>query len=659
MRQHPWWLSASLLLAGSVGSQTLFTDATGRLGLEFEGRSARNVIFADYDNDGFQTSSSLRTVSPTGRSASSTIRATGARVNQTDLIPGDLHSVDGQGGSVFADYDNDGDQDLYLSASPHNMLLRNDGGRFSKVSVTTTDTLVTDQAIWLDYDRDGLLDLYVSNEFVSENRPPRGNRLFHNDGNGSFSDQTAAAGLDVPLGTDDGGSAGGMAAGDFNNDGWPDLYLGVNRQPNRLFLNDGQGRFRDATTSEIGDEGEAFSIAVGDIDNEGDLDILQPAGASDDEGFRSKMLLNLGGGEFLDVLEAAGLDTLNNSNVGGTLFADFDNDGDLDLVVGTSNRTNLLLLNDGSGFFSEATSISGIKDRGAYIAVGDYDEDGFLDLLYASFTRELTALYRNNGNSNRWLRVELVGIESNRDGIGSRLIATSGDLVQMREILGGVGTPTGREGGTLRTGWTHARGSPRDPLALRPNRCAAEYPRRSEDPRFRGPSGIPSRAAHDLGKCSPRSGRREHDNAVRDPDTSPVVRTKRGSHTCLRRSERLWRRIGRRVGGRRGWHLPIANHPCRERFAGTKAGVGCRRTGHLFGAAFSAAGMVHHRGAGGGSACVRREVRTIVAGEQPVAKESERRPGLGLHPGLVTGRDENPLFVVSWWNGHIPGNARR
>ena len=84
-------------------------------------------------------------------------------------------------------------------------------------------------------------------------------------------------------------------------------------------------------------------------------------------------------------------------------------------------------------------SISGIKDRGAYIAVGDYDEDGFLDLLYASFTRELTALYRNNGNSNRWLRVELVGIESNRDGIGSRLIATSGDLVQMREILGGVG----------------------------------------------------------------------------------------------------------------------------------------------------------------------------------------------------------------------------
>ncbi len=379
MRQHLWWLTTSLLLAGLGGAKTLFTDATDRLGLEFAGRSARNVIFADYDNDGLQdifiaenraTDLQIGLFHNTGD---------GRSVNQTDLIPIDLHSVDGQAGSVFADYDNDGDQDLYLSASPYNMLLRNDGGRFSKVPIASADTLVTDQSIWLDYDRDGLLDLYVSNEFVNENRPPLGNRLFHNDGNGSFSDQTAAAGLEVSLGTDYGGSTGGMSAGDFNDDGWPDLYLGVNRQSNRLFLNDGQGRFRDATTSEIGDDGEAFSIAVGDIDNDGDLDILQPAGASDAEEFRSKMLLNLGGGEYLDVLEGAGLDTLNNSNVGGTLFADIDNDGDLDLVIGTSNRINLLLLNDGSGFFSDATSISGIRDRGPFIAVGDYDEDGFLD----------------------------------------------------------------------------------------------------------------------------------------------------------------------------------------------------------------------------------------------------------------------------------------
>ena len=128
--------------------------------------------------------------------------------------------------------------------------------------------------------------------------------------------------------------------------------------------------------------------------------------------------------------------------LGGTSFADFDNDGDLDLLVGISNQINHFFLNDGSGFFSDATGQSGLDDRSPYVAVGDYDydDDGFLDLLYSlSGTRSITAFFRNNGNKNHWLRVKLVGIESNRDGIGARIIATSGDLTQVRELLGGVG----------------------------------------------------------------------------------------------------------------------------------------------------------------------------------------------------------------------------
>ena len=436
-----WCLSASLLLAAPVGAQTLFTDITEQVGLDaFDGRSARNVVFVDYDNDGFQDlfiSENRRSGRQIGLFHNT---GDGRSVNLTDLIPSDFHKVDGRAGSVFADYDNDGDQDLFLPVLPHNVLLRNDRGVFTEVDLAGigTDSLSTDQAIWFDYDRDGFLDLYAGSR-----EPSSGNRLFRNEGNGSFSDRTADAEIDLLLSPEWGGSIGGMAAGDFNNDGWPDLYLGVSRSPNRLFLNDGQGRFLDATTGEIGDAGEAFAMATGDIDNDGDLDIFQGSGGSGAEG-RSLMLLNLGDGQFLDVTDnvGVGLDLLGRDTV-GTGFADIDNDGDLDLVIGHSIKgsetLNFVLLNDGTGVFVDATAGSGINESGGYLAFGDFDEDGFVDLLYSTFEREITALYRNNGNKNHWLRVELVGIASNRDGIGARLIATSGDLVQMREILGGVG----------------------------------------------------------------------------------------------------------------------------------------------------------------------------------------------------------------------------
>ena len=296
-----WCLTASLLTAGSGSAQPLFTEATEQLGIRLAGRSARNLVFVDYDNDGLQDIFLGENTFADRQIALFHNTGGGRSVNQTDLIPSDLHKADGGSGGVFADYDNDGDQDLFLPVFPDNVLLRNDRGTFSKVALATgaPDTLGTDQVIWLDYDRDGYLDLYVGNERASEDGQPRSNRLFHNDGNGSFSDRTAAAGLDVLVLPEAGGPGGGMAAADFNNDGWPDLYVGVFKGPNRLFLNDGQGGFRDVTTSEIGDEGEAFTVAVGDIDNDGDLDLFQSAGGSGDALFRSKMLLNLGDGQFL------------------------------------------------------------------------------------------------------------------------------------------------------------------------------------------------------------------------------------------------------------------------------------------------------------------------------------------------------------------------
>jgi len=440
-------LALSLLVIRSANTQPLFTDVTEPVGLEaFPGRNARNVVFVDYDNDGFQDVFITENRSSARRIGLFHNTGDGRFVDQTFRMPTDLHIRDGGAGAIFGDYDNDGDEDLFLPVWPHNVLLRNDRGLFVQVDPGSdlTDSLFTENAIWLDYDRDGYLDLYVTSRHASETYAPRANRLLRNQGDDTFTDQTAVAGLDILFDPVGGGSTGGLAAGDFNDDGWPDLYVGVFGYSNRLFLNDGQGGFQDATSGEIADEGEAFSVAIGDIDNDGDLDIFQGAGGSLERGFRSLMLLNRGEGQFLDVTEAVGVGVgVLGTNTSGTAFADVDTDGDLDLVIGNSDTESgdepFLLLNDGSGIFVDQTAASGIADYGAYIAVGDYDEDGFVDLLYSSFTRDLTALYRNNGNDNHWLRVDLVGIESNRRGIGTRLLATSGELEQLREILGGVG----------------------------------------------------------------------------------------------------------------------------------------------------------------------------------------------------------------------------
>lgn len=409
---------ASLLLVSAGGAQTLFTDVTEQVGLQvFPGDHARNIVFVDYNNDGL-LDVCITENRPARRIGLFRNTGDGRFVDQTFLIPSDLHVEDGGAGAIFGDYDNDGDEDLFLPVWPHNVLLRNDRGVFVRVEQPGDlgGTVGTDSAVWLDYDRDGYLDLYVTNMIyvaLTENpavsqtlttsdwtvdgpdgvphsgdelsirinelldhpngERPWTNRLLRNQGDGTFADRTTAAGLEIVFEPHWGGNTGGLAAGDFNNDGWPDLYLGVEKAANRLFINDGQGGFQDATTDEIGDAGEAFSIAIGDINNDGDLDIFQGAegrGAQD----RSLMLLNLGEGQFLDVTEGVGLGVLG-TDTSGTGFADIDNDGDVDLVIGQSTkesgRENFLFLNDGTGVFIDATASSGIEDFGGYLAWGE------------------------------------------------------------------------------------------------------------------------------------------------------------------------------------------------------------------------------------------------------------------------------------------------
>ena len=209
---------------------------------------------------------------------------------------------------------------------------------------------------------------------------------------------------------------------------------------NRLFLNDGTGKFTDVTTMEIGNPGRAFQTAVGDVDNDQDLDIFTAGGGGELSNSRSSLLLNLGDTHFIDVLESAGLSVLTQGNTEGAALVDVDNDGDLDLMTAVPG---FLFLNDGTGMFTEQTALLGLaeddssgepsSDQQPPTSFGDFNLDGFLD------GQDWRGVFRHNGNDNHWLRVDLVGVQSNRNGIGARLVATAADLRQMQELLGGTG----------------------------------------------------------------------------------------------------------------------------------------------------------------------------------------------------------------------------
>ncbi|MBI2502030.1 MAG: CRTAC1 family protein [Candidatus Latescibacteria bacterium] len=429
-----------LLLAGPGAAQPTFSTTP------WESPECGGSALGDYDNDGWPDvfrlqcrGTQVALMHNEGDGAFSLAEQT--RSIQEALPPDKKLGY----GQTFADYDNDGDLDLFVPVGmwdygqrDRNVLLRNDRGAFTDVTLAAglTDINNTDNVVWFDYDRDGYLDLYMGNPACGTPEQLVRNLLYRSRGDGTFEDMTAQAGLDLDLGNAEaeggcgGGTNGGMAGADFNDDGWQDLYIAVFRGPNWLFLNDGQGHFRNATTKEIADPGQAFDVAVGDIDNDGDLDLFQAAGGLV-QADRSLLLLNVGQGQFLDITEGAGVYIVGDAQDTG--FGDIDNDGDLDLTLGQPAR---VFINDGHGLFTDGTAQTmgeNAEDNYIPVAFWDYDLDGHLD------GQGYKAFFHNQGNTNHSLRVELVGVKSNRNGIGARLFATSGELRQMREILGGRG----------------------------------------------------------------------------------------------------------------------------------------------------------------------------------------------------------------------------
>jgi hypothetical protein len=362
-------------------------------------------------------------------------------------------------GATVGDFNNDGYPDLYLSNYGPNVLLKNNGnGTFSDVTkranVAGGDEFSVG-AVWLDYDNDGLLDLYVGNylNFDPEYKyfyAPDGfpgpmaydsqkDILYHNSGDGTFKDVTESMGI-----IDVDGRAMGVGAADYDLDGFVDIYVANDHTLNYLFHNDGGKRFTDRGTmtgtafSQAGEATVSMSVDFADFNNDGLLDMF----VSDDT--YCSLYKNEGNGVFSDKSYVSGLATVCAQFVGwSSSFVDYDNDGDVDIFKTNGALKHLyghedqLLENIGGEKFVDVSLDRGEYFKKEYVGrgacIGDYDNDGDMDVLIVNLNDSCRFLRNNKGNQNNWLILNLIGTSSNRDGIGARIKISSDGKEQITQ----------------------------------------------------------------------------------------------------------------------------------------------------------------------------------------------------------------------------------
>jgi hypothetical protein len=400
-------------------------------------------------------------------------------VTETSGVPGTGFGL----GCVWGDYDNDGYPDLFVTQYGKNVLYHNNGnGTFTDVTakahVDGTDfgTLFHTGAVFLDYDRDGWLDLYVGGyvTFGPDSRqtcitsgeesscPPtvyQGSPaiLYHNNGDGTFTNVTKAARIYQP----DGKNLS-VAAVDYDNDGWPDLVVANDSMRAYLYHNEHDGTFKEvglASGMALTDEGAemaAMCLSFGDYDNDGLLDLY----ISDFQEAGDHLWHNEGQGAFNEVSQHIGLTTATRPflSFGGGFF-DYDNDGWLDLFIANGHvypsvektspgshyrQTNLLFHNQRNGRFANVTAAAAISGNafsvphlGRGVAFADIFNDGHVDVLVGNNDDPPSLLRNTSDGSNHFVSFKLVGVRSNRDAIGARIRLQAGGTSQVREIMGG------------------------------------------------------------------------------------------------------------------------------------------------------------------------------------------------------------------------------
>ncbi len=366
--------------------------------------------------------------------------------------------------ALFADIDNDGDQDLYVTNYGPNKLYRNNGdGTFSDITeiARVGCKLWSLGATFLDYDQDGWLDLYVGNylQYDPEYRNyyagdafpgplaygGQADILYRNKGDGTFEDVTKKAGVFNPQ-----GRAMGVGSTDIDNDGHMDIYVANDAMENYLYRNNGDGTFSNIALfsgTGFGQNGEATSAMspeFGDMDLDGFIDILVP-----DMGY-SSLFMNSSQGFFSEISSRSGLARAcgQYTSWSGNFF-DFDGDSLLDILLtnGDSHffepEEDLLLLNVGERKLQDMSLLLGNdfqqKNMGRGSAVGDIDNDGDLDIIITNLNGKPTLYRSGTGEDYHWIQISIKGTTSNRDGIGTRVKISTPDGVQTRDVISSSG----------------------------------------------------------------------------------------------------------------------------------------------------------------------------------------------------------------------------
>jgi hypothetical protein len=491
----------SLWTTWTVAAETTFpafADVAEKVGitlLNIHGGAAKDYIveangngaaFFDFDNDGDQDAlivngSTLEHFKKSGDPVAALYRNDDGRF--VDVTADAKLRKNGWGmGTCIADFDNDGNLDVYITAYGPNVLFRNDGnGTFTDVTekARVGDSRWSTGCAFGDYDRDGYVDLYVTNyvAFDEKTVKPRGSNdlcrymganvfcgpiglqgqadvLYHNNGDGTFTDATAKAGVRDPN-----YYGFGVLFSDFDNDGWPDIYVANDSNPNLLFHNNKNGTFSEigivsgAALNEAGRAQSGMGVTAGDYDGNGLLDIFVTNFARD----TNTLYKNLGNMLFVDTTVAAGLGEISLPYLGwGANLADFDNDGLPDIFVANGHvypevdnlkvgqsylQRKELYRNLGNGKFEELARkasndfMAGKSSRGS--AVADYDNDGDLDILVVNLNSR-PSLYRNDGGrTNHWIGFRLEGTRSNRGAIGARIEIEALGQKQIGEVRSG------------------------------------------------------------------------------------------------------------------------------------------------------------------------------------------------------------------------------
>ena len=459
-----------------------FRDMTKQAGILFKHNSGAfgkkylpetmgsGVCVLDYDNDGWQDILFVNSMDWPGHKGAAKSYPALYHNNKngtfTDVTREAGLAMESYGlGCAVADYDNDGFEDIYITTVGSNHLFHNLGnGKFADVTVKAgvADPGFSTSAVWFDYDNDGKLDLFVThyidwsiakdqyctldNKNKSYCTPQtykgESSTLFHNRGDGTFENVTKRAGLYDPT-----GKSLGVAMLDYDNDGWMDLFVANDTEPNKLYHNNHNGTFADVAVqvgvafSESGRVRAGMGVDAGDYDGSGWQSLV--IGNFTNESM--SLYRNDGSGLFVDEEISSGIRQMSlQALTFGCFFFDYDLDGRLDIFAANGHVSDdisvvqptlkyaqpaILFHNSGNRKFEDASAKVGpamqqpVVGRGA--AYLDYDNDGDLDLVITANNGPARLLRNENGNQNDMLRVKLVGTRSNRDGIGARVTVTT------------------------------------------------------------------------------------------------------------------------------------------------------------------------------------------------------------------------------------------